>query len=71
MFFSEVNERSRSKPLCDFRLGTVASSDHETPLTDVDILSYHSDVSVESENVEDNILEFEMIARAMAVTIDL
>ena len=33
MFFSEFNERSRSKPLCDFRLGTVATSDHETPLT--------------------------------------
>ena len=34
MFFSEFNERSRSNPLCDFRLGTVATSDHETPLTD-------------------------------------
>ena len=33
MFFSEFNERSRSKPLCDFRLGTVATSDHETHLT--------------------------------------
>ena len=33
MFTSEFNERSRSKPLCDFRLGTVATSDHETPLT--------------------------------------
>ena len=33
MFTSEFNERSRSNPLCDFRLGTVASSDHETPLT--------------------------------------
>ena len=32
MFFSEFNERSRSNPLCDFRL--VATSDHETPLTD-------------------------------------
>ena len=34
MFFSEFNERSRSKPLCNFRSGTVATSDHETPLTD-------------------------------------
>ena len=33
MVTSEFNERSRSNPLCDFRLGTVATSDHETPLT--------------------------------------
>ena len=33
MLTSEFNERSRSNPLCDFRLGTVATSDHETPLT--------------------------------------
>ena len=33
MFTSEFNERSRSDPLCDFRLGTVATSDRETPLT--------------------------------------
>ena len=33
MFTSEFNERSRSKPLCDFRLGTVVTSDYETPLT--------------------------------------
>ena len=33
MFSSEFNERSRSNTLCDFRLGTVATSDHETPLT--------------------------------------
>ena len=33
MFSSEFNERSRSNPLCDFRLGTVATSEHETPLT--------------------------------------
>ena len=33
MFTSEFNERSRSNHLCDFRLGTVATSDHETPLT--------------------------------------
>ena len=33
MSSSEFNERSRSNPLCDFRLGTVATSDHETPLT--------------------------------------
>ena len=31
--------------------------------TDVHVLSYHSDVSVVSENREDNIVEFEMIAR--------
>ena len=33
MFTSEFNERSRSNPLCDFRLGTVVTSDYETPLT--------------------------------------
>ena len=33
MFTSVFNERFRSNPLCDFRLGTVATSDHETPLT--------------------------------------
>ena len=33
MFTSEFNERSRSNSLCDFRLGTVVTSDHETPLT--------------------------------------
>ena len=33
MSTSALNERSRSNPLCDFRLGTVATSDHETPLT--------------------------------------
>ena len=33
MFTSEFNERSRSNPMCDFRLGTVATSDHETPHT--------------------------------------
>ena len=33
MFTSVFNERFRSKPLFDFRLGTVATSDHETPLT--------------------------------------
>ena len=45
--------------------------------TDVHILSYHSDVTVVSENGEDSIVDFEMIARdpewqriAMAVTID-
>ena len=33
MFTSAFNERSRSNPLCDFRLGIVVTSDHETPLT--------------------------------------
>ena len=33
MFTSAFNERSRSNPLCDFSLGTVVTSDHETPLT--------------------------------------
>ena len=33
MSTSAFNERSRSNPLCDFRLGTVVTSDHETPLT--------------------------------------
>ena len=33
MFISKFKERSRSNPLCDFRLGTVVTSDHETPLT--------------------------------------
>ena len=31
---SALNERSMSNPLCDFRLGTVVTSDYETPLTD-------------------------------------
>ena len=34
MFTSVLNERSRSNPLCDFRLGTVVTSDYETPLTE-------------------------------------
>ena len=34
MSSSEFHERFRSNPLCDFRLGTVATSDHETPLTE-------------------------------------
>ena len=34
MFTSEFNERSRSNPLCDFRLGTVVTSDYETHLTE-------------------------------------
>ena len=33
MSTSEFNERFRSKPLCNFRLGTVVTSDYETPLT--------------------------------------
>ena len=33
MSSSEFHERLKSKALCDFRLGTVATSDHETPLT--------------------------------------
>ena len=33
MFSSVFNEKFRSNPLCDFRLGTVATSDHETALT--------------------------------------
>ena len=33
MFTSVFNEKFRSNSLCDFRLGTVATSDHETPLT--------------------------------------
>ena len=37
MFTSALNERSRSNPLCDFRLGTVATSDHETPLTESEV----------------------------------
>ena len=34
MFSSEVQREVQVQPLCDFRLGTVATSDHETPLTD-------------------------------------
>ena len=30
---SALNERSMSNPLCDFRLGTVVTSDYETPVT--------------------------------------
>ena len=33
MISSVFNEKFRSNPLCNFRLGTVATSDHETPLT--------------------------------------
>ena len=33
MSSSKFHEKFRSNPLCDFRLGTVATSDHETPLT--------------------------------------
>ena len=33
MFTSEFKEKSRSNRLCDFRLGTVVTSDYETPLT--------------------------------------
>ena len=33
MSSSEFHERLKSKDLRDFRLGTVATSDHETPLT--------------------------------------
>ena len=46
MFTSEFNERSRSNPLCDFRLGTVATSDHETPLT---LFIYYSPVGVSED----------------------
>ena len=31
MSSSEFHEKLKSKSLCDFRLGTVATSDHETP----------------------------------------
>ena len=34
MSSSEFHERLKSKDLRDFRLGTVATSDHETPLTE-------------------------------------
>ena len=34
MFTSALNERSRSNSLCDFRLGTVVTSDYETLLTE-------------------------------------
>ena len=33
MSTSAFNERFRSNPLCNFRLGTVVTSDYETPLT--------------------------------------
>ena len=33
MSSSEFHEKLKSKSLCDFRLGTVATADHETPLT--------------------------------------
>ena len=33
MSSSEFHEKLKSKSLCDFRLGTVVTSDHETPLT--------------------------------------
>ena len=34
MFTSALTERSRSNPLCDFRLVTVVTSDYETHLTE-------------------------------------
>ena len=46
MFSSVFNERFRSNPLCDFRLGTVATSDHETPLTTSAVLDKVVDMSV-------------------------
>ena len=33
MFTSVFNEKFKSNPLCDFSLGSVTTSDHETPLT--------------------------------------
>ena len=42
MFSSVFNEKFRSNTLCDFRLGTVATSDHETPLTVDELKSFAS-----------------------------
>ena len=39
MSSSEFHERLKSKDLRDFRLGTVATSDHETPLTSLTLIS--------------------------------
>ena len=53
MSSSEFHERFRSNPLCDFRLGTVATSDHETPLTplelDQETLRDHGGVATSSQ----------------------
>ena len=50
MFTSALNERSRSNPLCDFRLGTVVTSDHETPLTH-NVIGVQTCLSEENKNV--------------------
>ena len=42
MSSSEFHERLKSKDLRDFRLGTVATSDHETPLTQTAALCFCS-----------------------------
>ena len=47
MSSSEFHERLKSKSLCDFRLGTVATSDHETPLTDRKPKVIYTDNSLE------------------------
>ena len=61
MSTSALNERSRSNPLCDFRLGTVVTSDHETPLhTLSDDASFLND-----PNVDDN-----RLAEFLAVVVD-
>ena len=53
MSSSEFHERLKSKDLRDFRLGTVASSDHETPLTVQGILVTSSREGCESEVAQD------------------
>ena len=58
MFTSEFNERSRSNPLCDFRLGTVATSDHETPLTGISQLVNTMKSSVSDHRLDTAIWKF-------------
>ena len=61
MFTSEFNERSRSNPLCDFRLGTVVTSDYETPLTD----STHTNKNTSTHHTDTthkpNTLDFQVL----------
>ena len=49
VFLRVPREVKKSNPLCDFRLGTVATSDHETPLT-VSLLDYHRTPAAWSPN---------------------
>ena len=52
MFTSALNERSRSNPLCDFRLGTVVTSDYETPLTKIGLFATTVSLEIDREELD-------------------